>query len=82
MSATITANSGLDRVSSIHSVKQDANTPITLPVEHDAVVLERIRRARIDSARQADMPVRDGLRQYRRAVIWSALMTLTILMEA
>lgn len=82
MSGTITSNAGIERVSSIASVKHDMSTPITLPVKHDDVVLERVRRARIDSARQAEMSIREGLYEYRKAVIWSALMTTTILMEA
>lgn len=82
MSATITSNEGINRISSIASVKQDTSSPIVLPAENDEIVFERIRRARIDSARQAEMSIREGLYDYRKAVIWSALMTTTILMEA
>lgn len=38
--------------------------------------MERIERAKLDSAMQAELTVKEGIRKYRDAVLWSALMTL------
>ena len=42
---------------------------------------DRIERAQEDAKRQAEKPVKVALHKYRGAVLWSALMTLTIVME-
>lgn len=42
----------------------------------------RIERAKQDAAVQSSMPVREGMRKYRDALMWSALMTLTVVMES
>lgn len=48
----------------------------------ELAVDDKIRRARDDFSRQSGMPLREGLGVYRSAVWWSALMTLTVVMEA
>jgi hypothetical protein len=48
---------------------------------NDDSMTDRIDRAREDAKRQAEMPVKEALHKYRGAVLWSALMTLTIVME-
>ncbi|OCF32083.1 hypothetical protein I316_06239 [Kwoniella heveanensis BCC8398] len=44
--------------------------------------LEQLHRAREDLEQQKGLTVKQGLLRYRGAVMWSALMTLTIVMEA
>jgi hypothetical protein len=70
--------------------KVDSTIPDTEKVDTDTTVLpydsdnlnDRIERAQEDARRQAEMPVKVALHKYRGAVLWSALMTLTIVMEA
>ena len=70
--------------------KVDSIIPDTEKVDTDTAVLpydsdnlnDRIERAQEDARRQAEMPVKVALHKYRGAVLWSALMTLTIVMEA
>ena len=72
------------------SPKVDSTIPDTEKVDTDTTVLpydsdnlnDRIERAQEDARRQAEMPVKVALHKYRGAVLWSALMTLTIVMEA
>jgi hypothetical protein len=69
--------------------KIDSPIPDTEKVDAEVNVLgfggddlnDRIERAQEDAKRQAEMPVREALSKYRGAVLWSALMTLTIVME-
>jgi SP family general alpha glucoside:H+ symporter-like MFS transporter len=42
----------------------------------------RVERAKQDAAVQRSMPVKEGMRKYRDALMWSALMTLTVVMES
>jgi SP family general alpha glucoside:H+ symporter-like MFS transporter len=70
--------------------KVDSTVPDTEKLDTDTTVLpydsdnlnDRIERAQEDARRQAEMPVKVALHKYRGAVLWSALMTLTIVMEA
>jgi SP family general alpha glucoside:H+ symporter-like MFS transporter len=69
--------------------KIDSPIPDTEKVDAEVNVLgfggddlnDRIERAQEDAKRQAEMPVKEALHKYRGAVLWSALMTLTIVME-
>jgi hypothetical protein len=69
--------------------KVDSPIPDTEKVDAEVTVLgfgnddlsDRIERAQEDAKRQAEMPVKEALHKYRGAVLWSALMTLTIVME-
>jgi hypothetical protein len=67
--ASIVTDSNIIRTASIVSGKGESASATVLPIEHDEVTSERIRRARIDAQRQAGMPVKQGLTEYRRAVI-------------
>ena len=57
-----------------------------LDISHNVAVaedmLDKVRRAHEDADRQAAMPVKQGIREYRSAVTWSALMTCTLIMES
>jgi len=69
--------------------KADSPIPDTEKIDAEVTVLgfggddlnDRIERAQEDAKRQAEMPVKEALHKYRGAVLWSALMTLTIVME-
>jgi hypothetical protein len=69
--------------------KIDSHIPDTEKVDAEVNVLgfggddlnDRIERAQEDAKRQGEMPVKEALHKYRGAVLWSALMTLTIVME-
>lgn len=76
MSAIIPASETTPRQDDIDEKSGDVKAT-AVDEQHD-----KIRKAREDFGRQAAMSVREGLRTYRWAVIWSALMTLTVVMES
>lgn len=73
----------LELVSSQSSDKKpEIVTTRPLYDEHGTLITEAIWRARDAAEKQKHMSVREGLRKYKWAVIWSSLMTLTQVMES
>jgi hypothetical protein len=66
------------------AIKKDGDFDVEVNVLADGTLhnAERIERAKQDAAVQASLSVREGIHKYRDAVLWSALMTLTVAMEA
>ena len=77
------SNSQPDPVPS-STLKKDGDFDVEVTALADGTLhnAERIERAKQDAAIQASLSVREGIRKYRDAVLWSALMTFTVAMEA
>lgn len=68
-----------------NTLKKDGDVDVeVLALSSDSPLtsMDRIERAKQDAAIQASLNVRQAIHKYRDAVLWSALMTLTVAMEA
>jgi SP family general alpha glucoside:H+ symporter-like MFS transporter len=83
MSSTTDIHPALEPTDTDSSDKMPVNVS-TQPLydEHGTLITEAILRARDAAEAQKRMTVREGLRKYKWAVVWSSLMTLTQVMES
>ena len=72
---------GHNETSAVHPKKEEFNVAV-LDSNESPQDFARVERAKQDAAVQASLSVRAGIHKYRDAVLWSALMTLTVAMEA